>query len=174
MLKEQAISLLTQVKKNILESEPWLYSIHQPIEEAFSMAIEAIKSMQHNTPNTLNALDTIYRQAAIDAINHICPVDTEYDCTLLDRVDVRCVLSDLPSAQPDLDEWCTDCKEYDSEKHCCPRFNRVIKNALKDARPEIIRCGKCKHRDKRYLCDVWDEYISNEDFYCGCAERKEG
>lgn len=43
--------------------------------------------------------DSISRQAAIDAINHICPVDTEYDCTLLDRVDVRYVLSDLPSAQ---------------------------------------------------------------------------
>ena len=46
--------------------------------------------------------DLISRQAAIDAINHICPVDTEYDCTLLDRVDVRYVLSDLPSAQPTL------------------------------------------------------------------------
>lgn len=45
--------------------------------------------------------DSISRQAAIDAINHICPVDTEYDCTLLDRVDVRYVLSDLPSAQPE-------------------------------------------------------------------------
>lgn len=45
-------------------------------------------------------LDVISRQAAIDAINHICPADTEYDCTLLDRVDVRCVLSDLPSAEP--------------------------------------------------------------------------
>lgn len=45
--------------------------------------------------------DLISRNAAIDAINHICPVDTEYDCTLLDRVDVRYVLSDLPSAQPE-------------------------------------------------------------------------
>ena len=44
--------------------------------------------------------DVISRQAAIDEINHICPVDTEYDCALLDRVDVRCVLSDLPSAGP--------------------------------------------------------------------------
>lgn len=62
--------------------------------------------------------DLISRQAAIDAINHICPVDTEYDCTLLDRVDVRYVLSDLPSAEPvkhgkwidthEKDEWyCT-------------------------------------------------------------------
>lgn len=45
--------------------------------------------------------DVISRQAAIDAINQICPIDTEYDCTLLDRVDVRCVLTELPSAQPD-------------------------------------------------------------------------
>lgn len=27
-------------------------------------------------------------------------------------------------------EWCTDCKEYDQEKHCCPRFNQVIKSTL--------------------------------------------
>lgn len=51
--------------------------------------------------------------------------------------DIRVVgvseLENLPSAQPDLNEWCTDCKEYDSEKHYCPRFNRVIREALKDA-----------------------------------------
>lgn len=35
--------------------------------------------------------------------------------------------------EPKLDEWCTDCKEYDTEKHCCPRFNRVIRNTLKDS-----------------------------------------
>lgn len=66
-------------------------------------------------------LDTINRQAAIDAINHICPVDTEYDCTLLDRVDVRCVLSDLPSAQPEIIR-CKDCKHYNGEDRdiCCP------------------------------------------------------
>ena len=61
--------------------------------------------------------DLIDRQAAIDAINHICPVDTEYDCTLLDRVDVRCVLSDLPSAQPEIIR-CKDCKyRYIDEVH---------------------------------------------------------
>lgn len=43
MLKEQAISLLTQVKKIILGSESWLDSVHQPIEEAFGMAMESLK-----------------------------------------------------------------------------------------------------------------------------------
>ena len=45
--------------------------------------------------------DLISRQAAIDAINQICPIDVECDGALLDRVDVRYVLTDLPSAQPE-------------------------------------------------------------------------
>ena len=28
------------------------------------------------------------------------------------------------------DEWCDDCKEYDTEKKCCPRFNKVIRGAM--------------------------------------------
>lgn len=29
-------------------------------------------------------------------------------------------------------EWCTDCKEYDHEKHCCPRWTKVIRTTLND------------------------------------------
>lgn len=29
-------------------------------------------------------------------------------------------------------EWCHDCKEYDTEKHCCHRWTKVIRNTLKD------------------------------------------
>lgn len=75
--------------------------------------------------------DLISRQAAIDAINHICPVDTEYDCILLDRVDVRCVLLDLPSAQPEntSNNDCNGCKFvgcYDTDFPCanCIRKNK--------------------------------------------------
>ena len=41
-----------------------------------------------------------------------------------------------PTVQPEykLDEWCTDCNEYDHDKHCCPRFNRVIAEAIKEAK----------------------------------------
>ena len=44
----------------------------------------------------------------------------------------------LPAVQhePQYDEWCTDCKEYDHERHCCPRWNRVIQETLKDAQAE--------------------------------------
>ena len=44
--------------------------------------------------------DAISRQAAIDAIKKIHPVDTEYDCTLYDKIDVMYVLKDLPSVPP--------------------------------------------------------------------------
>ena len=70
--------------------------------------------------------DLIDRQAAIDAINHICPVDTEYDCTLLDRVDVRYVLSDLPSAQP----------EYDLDGYSSRLWKAAYERGKKDAEAE--------------------------------------
>lgn len=35
-----------------------------------------------------------------------------------------------------LDEWCEDCKEYDHERHCCPRWNRVIRKTLEEAQPD--------------------------------------
>lgn len=35
-----------------------------------------------------------------------------------------------------IDEWCTDCKEYDTDRHCCPRWNKVIRQTLADAQPE--------------------------------------
>ena len=37
------------------------------------------------------------------------------------------IINALPSADRPTDEWCVDCKEYDHEKKCCPRFNRVIR-----------------------------------------------
>ena len=40
--------------------------------------------------------DLIDRQAAKDAVNQIAPIDTEYDSTLYDKVDIMYVLDDLP------------------------------------------------------------------------------
>ena len=42
---------------------------------------------------------------------------------------VNIAIEALKREQPD--EWCTDCKEYDTEKKCCPRFNKVIREAMK-------------------------------------------
>ena len=71
--------------------------------------------------------DLISRQAAIDAMNEL---PYGYRGIVWD------ILNGLPSAEPqlNLDEWCTDCKEYDHEKHCCPRFNRVIRKTLEEVK----------------------------------------
>lgn len=34
--------------------------------------------------------------------------------------------------EPNYDEWCTDCKEYNQKRHCCPRWNKVIKQTVED------------------------------------------
>lgn len=61
--------------------------------------------------------DSISRQAAVDAVNKIAPVDTEYECTLLDILDVRYVLTELPSAHPEIIR-CKDCKHWYSDADC--------------------------------------------------------
>ena len=34
----------------------------------------------------------------------------------------------------EMSEWCTDCGEYDHERHCCPRFCRVIEETVAEIR----------------------------------------
>lgn len=78
--------------------------------------------------------DLISRQAAIDALkNQMSDRNDLYNIPVRRSI---VILEQLPSAQPELNEWCPDCKEYDSKRHYCPRFNRVIREALKDAKPE--------------------------------------
>ena len=124
--------------------------------------------------------DPIERRDALDALNRCTDVYYTNLPPLVDKEEVRRALASLPSAEPELnfDEWCTDCKEYDHERHCCPRFNRVIRNALKDAQLEIIRCKDCKHsefwyRDKR-RCFLWHKEGIDvfEDGFCNYAERR--
>jgi len=51
------------------------------------------------TKNDLG-VDCISRQATINAVKRIHPVDTDYDCTLYDKVDVMYVLYEMPSVTP--------------------------------------------------------------------------
>lgn len=68
------------------------------------------------------------------------------------------------------DEWCTDCKEYDHEKHCCPRFNRVIHEAVE----EIKEAHQAKSRNMRVvdrLDELQEELERFKEEYCdGCQE----
>lgn len=84
-------------------------------------------------------MDLIERQAAIESIMKAAQeIEDDIHLSLTMAQGARSMVVEierLPSAEPDLDQWCTDCKEYDAEKHHCPRYNRVIREALKDAKP---------------------------------------
>lgn len=153
--------------------------------------------------------DLIERQDAIDAVRHAWakgleptqfleelpsaqpePSDAVY------RLYKRAYEAGQRNAQPELhyDEWCTDCKEYDKEHNRCPRWNKVIRETLKDAQPEIIRCHQCGFWDRetlRHQCndfrdwneaeckilaerDPYDEInrYTEADDYCSRAERR--
>ena len=64
---------------------------------------------KNNTSNTLNALDTIYRQAAIDAMMALQAEDDEaYGCHIPEGFDgerAKEALEVLPSAQPGRYKW---------------------------------------------------------------------
>lgn len=97
----------------------------------------------------MREIDLISRQAAIEAIKTWGLIDGLSEGQAIE------ILADeekLPSAQPDphYDEWCTDCKEYDHDKHCCPRWNRVIRQTLKDAQPDSSFITWL-------LDEIWDE-----------------
>ena len=112
--------------------------------------------------------DLIDRQAAIDAMEQA--KERYFDRRVIIGK-MQDIVNSLPSAQPEphYDEWCTDCKEYDKERHCCPRWNRVIRQTLKDAHiePQWIPCSeRLPEKDGYYLTttcyrqvyvDYWNE-----------------
>ena len=44
--------------------------------------------------------------------------------------------------EPQTFKWCTDCREYDQEKHCCHRWSKVIRNTVEEMKQG--RCDKCE------------------------------
>lgn len=121
--------------------------------------------------------DLISRQAAIDILTRFEP---SFRGSVLEQA-----LKNMPSAQPDLDEWCPDCKEYDSKRHCCPRFNRVIRETLKDGRTKGVWLSKylpicigAKEIVEVYICSNCGHVVDSNDLsnfcsVCGCDMRGE-
>lgn len=82
------------------------------------------------------------------------------------------------------DEWCDTCKEYDQKKHCCPRFNKVIRKTLAEAyeashatwqqinknEVNVIPRWKCSECGSEFECfDMDFEYCPN----CGAKMESE-
>ena len=129
--------------------------------------------------------DLISRQAAIDAINRYGSVWMEYtEIMSVDELAERAlkaskqsmvkILHDLPSAQPESFEWCTDCKEYDQEAHCCHRWSKTIQKTVEEM--QIVRCKDCRYynsEEKECLDLLGHGRRWEEDDFCSYGERNE-
>lgn len=96
---------------------------------------------------------TVNLKAVLETIDGFGVLDGYTDVT-----ELKSKIRALPSAQPDLDEWCEDCKEYDTERHSCPRWNRVIRQTIKNMKAEQqerwVPCKEQlpKNRDTVLVC----------------------
>ena len=130
----------------------------EEIEECLKMAIKALEQ----EPTTKNSLgvDAISRQAAIDAIRRIHPVDTDYDCTLLDKVDVMYVLNELPSVTPQEPKIFPIAEiKYDKDK-----LKELVNKAVLTVapqEPQIFKwCDTCREYDQeKHCCHRWSKVI---------------
>ena len=98
---------------------------------------ESIKALERE-----QCEDAISRQAVIDIVSHECD---EWKGLAKEIVKQ---FNELPSVQPkyNTSEWCHDCSEYDHDKHCCPRYNKVIRNAVEEIK-----------QPKTHWISYWDE-----------------
>lgn len=128
--------------------------------------------------------DLIDRQNAINVFEILSDKMTNEGKTMMAQA--ISVLMDLSSAKPDMDEWCTNCKEYDQEKHCCPRWNKVIRKTVEEMQmmgkiakviehdASITDTDGYKYLRTEYLCGACKKKVIGGDDYCShCGARLE-
>ena len=73
-----------------------------------------------------------------------CAKEHENDTTYTGHIIVSNLCRDTANLlealeqEPQTFKWCTDCREYDQEKHCCHRWSRVIKDTVEEMKQEYI------------------------------------
>ena len=85
-------------------------------------------------------------------------------------------LSRVPSADL-VNEWCTDCKEYDKAQHCCHRFTKVIRQTMEELKQNAVPVKRGEwintHEMDEWYCTVYEcsvcgfETLGNDDKFCG-------
>lgn len=122
----------------ILENEQDMRVILQNAQLTQSSAVQRVESVG----------DCIVRQAAIDALVKAIREDPYYDSNEaingLGVCDVRVILNDLPSAQPELteDDWKL-IRQMRSNYN--GTYAKVIDKLIATSQPEIVRCKDCKY-----------------------------
>ena len=110
-----------------------------------------------------------------EKLSIICYTDTEGREDTFDE-GVRWVLEkidEMPNVSMEEFEWCHDCREYDQEKHCCPRWTKVIRQTVEEMKTDgyaplkhghwildddgLIICSECEeHAPQKMFIDIKD------------------
>ena len=94
-------------------------------------------SNRGNEKNDCISRDEVCRYVA-EFVNH--EFSTREEEELIDNIITG--IERMPSVtpqEPQSFKWCTDCKEYDTEKHCCHRYSKVIRNTVAEIRQEPFK-----------------------------------
>jgi hypothetical protein len=102
--------------------------------------------------------DIISRQAVINIVEFECGEWSGLAKTIVKAIE------QLSSVRLDYDanEWCHDCKEYNHEKHCCPRYNKIIKKTIEEIKELYIGTAEWVLLDE----------CSNSGYYCSYCRKK--
>ena len=123
--------------------------------------------------------DVIRRQSVLDAITaSINQYGGRYTAEQLNMWGLFTqMIKEMPSAEEESFEWCTDCKEYDQEKHCCHRFTKVIRDAV--AELKLVYCHECQYSEYDSVYgERWCHYngkaeVVDDYHFCRDGERRE-
>ena len=69
---------------------------------------------------------------------------------------IREMVKQAPSVtpqEPKTFKWCTDCKEYDQDEHCCHRWSKAIRDTVEEMKQEYI--------EREVLDKIRDQLKSN-------------
>lgn len=132
------------------------------LDELPSAQPEIIKRTAETEQNIPNG-ELISRKAAIEALGEepiVWDDDADYELGQRSqwKADKLAIESVPPEREAKLNEWCTDCKEYDQERHCCPRWNRVIRNTVEEIKA-----------DHRWIPVT--ERLPKEDYWSGLGKQ---
>ena len=116
-------------------------------------ALELSSELEKNSQKLekdFGELDCISRADLYNRIKKI-DHDEDYECDefggskityhTCDWDEVLREIEDAPSVtpqEPQSFKWCTDCKEYDQENHCCHRWAKVIRNTVEEMKQGYI------------------------------------
>lgn len=147
---KEAIKRIEQIISNAREDfgKTFIGSLD---EKVFFMAIEAISSSEMPNRSELANNSTEVDRDNGDLISRRKAFEyfvTLWECigTIMDRDEWEDVCmttaNEIPSAQPEDDEWCIDCKEYDKEAHCCHRWTKQIRKTITELEADYPQAMK--------------------------------